>query len=211
MSTIRPIVQLVDIWMFTEYHEVMRGDLIYKVLDFIEDSARGTADFVDTFLSAGYGASLGKFQYLGNIKAEKRLDYQIDREKRRQLQKYIHKLKKDGLISLDQEGQFQLSAKGKKKLMLLKSNKPIDKDTYQKEVSDKVTIISYDIPEVFRRERKILRDLLLILGFNSVHKSVWVGKVKLPKQFIADLQRLGILDCVEILEVTKTGSLKAVD
>jgi hypothetical protein len=36
-----------------------------------------------------------------------------------------------------------------------------------------------------------------------------VGKVFLPERFIKDLSRLGILDYVEILEVTKNGTLKS--
>ena len=71
-----------------------------------------------------------------------------------------------------------------------------------------MTIISYDLPVAFNKERNILRDMLRVLGFNLVHKSVWVGKVVLPERFVADLSRLGILDYIEILEVTKEGTLK---
>ena len=63
--------------------------------------------------------------------------------------------------------------------------------------------------KAFNRERNILRDILRMLGFNLIHKSVWIGKVKLPERFIADLQRLGILEYVEILEVTKSGTLES--
>ena len=62
----------------------------------------------------------------------------------------------------------------------------------------------------FNRERDILRDIMKLLGFNIIHQSVWVGKVKLPKQFIIDLEIMGILKYVEIMEVTKKGSLKNV-
>jgi len=72
-----------------------------------------------------------------------------------------------------------------------------------------VVVVSYDIPIAFNRERNILRDMLRMLGFNLVHKSVWVGKVLLPEKFVADLSRLGIIDYVEILEVTKNGTLKS--
>ena len=76
-------------------------------------------------------------------------------------------------------------------------------------MGDKVIVISYDIPVAFNKERNILRDMLRMLNFHLVHKSVWVGKVALSKRFIADLNRLGILDYVEILEVTKNGTLKS--
>ena len=70
-------------------------------------------------------------------------------------------------------------------------------------------MISYDIPIAFNRERNILRDILRMLGFNLIHKSVWIGKVLLPERFVGDLIKLGILDYVEILEVAKNGTLKS--
>ena len=71
-------------------------------------------------------------------------------------------------------------------------------------------IVSYDIPVLFNRERDGLRNVLKVLGFKMVHKSVWVGKVKLPEQFISMLEKCGILEYVEILKVTKRGSLQSV-
>ena len=70
-------------------------------------------------------------------------------------------------------------------------------------------MVSYDIPIAFNKERNILRDMLRMLGFNLIHKSVWIGKVLLPDKFIVNLSKLGILDYVEILEVTKNGTLKS--
>ena len=85
----------------------------------------------------------------------------------------------------------------------------LNRNLYKKQEGDRVTVISYDIPVAFNKERAILRDILSELDFHLVHKSVWVGRVILPKRFIADLNRMGILDYVEILEVTKSGTLKS--
>jgi len=71
-----------------------------------------------------------------------------------------------------------------------------------------VIVISYDIPVAFNKERNILRDMLRTLGLYMVHRSVWVGKVVLPERFVIDLNKLGVMDYVEILEVTKNGTLK---
>ena len=188
----------------------MKGDTIYKILDFLEDRSMATADFFSGFLAAGYGATLGEMEYQHNIRDQARHSYKIDREKKRNLQKYIYKLKNQGLISKNPSGKIFLSSKGKKKLCLLTKNRILDKKEYKKESSDKVTIISYDIPIAFNRERAILRDLLKLLGFQMIHKSAWVGKVKLPSQLVTDLDKLGILEFVEILEVTKSGSLKLI-
>ena len=126
------------------------------------------------------------------------------------MQKYIYKLKSQGFLSENSEGRIVLSGTGKKKLNLLRKSKILDRKQYRKEISDKVTIISYDLPVAFNKERNTLRDLLRLLGFKLIHKSVWVGKVKLPKQFILALEKLGIIKFVEILEVTKSGSLNKI-
>ena len=187
----------------------MKGEIIYKILDTLENRVMATFDFFDAIISAGYGASFGKLQYEHKKRLNRRLEYKLNREIKRKLQKYISKLKSSGLISENSSGQVLLSKRGKKKLAILKQETFINKHNYKKQENDKVIVISYDIPVTFNTERKILVDILKRLGFNPVHKSVWVGKVKLPKQFIIDLGKLGILDYIEILEVTKSGSLKS--
>ena len=187
----------------------MQGEILYKILNFLEDRITETFDFSDAFLSAGYGASFWKLESEHKKRKEKRVVYQQDREKRRRLQKYIYNLKKDGLIDQNSSNQFVLTKNGKDKLEFFKNQILINKNNYKKEVGDKVIIISYDIPVVFNKERNNLRDILKSLGFNLVHKSVWIGKVKLPKHFVTALEKLNILDYVEILEVTESGSLKS--
>jgi hypothetical protein len=41
-----------------------------------------------------------------------------------------------------------------------------------------------------------------------VQKSVWVGKTKIPQDFLDDLFKLKLVDFVEIFEISRTGSLK---
>ena len=164
-------------------------------------------DFWQAVLRAGYGASMGKIDREYRKIDEKRHSYQIQREKKRYLQKYLHKLKKQGLISENSLNQITLSKKGKHKLNSLRDKKILNKNSYKEQPGEKVIIISYDLPTPFNKERDILREILKMLGFNMIHKSVWVGKVKIPKEFIFAVERLGILKFVEILEVTKNGSL----
>ena len=75
------------------------------------------------------------------------------------------------------------------------------------ETSAALTIISYDIPETARKERMWLCEILKLLGFTAVHKSVWAGSVKIPKAFLRELDKRGILENVQIFEVTKKGTL----
>ena len=71
-----------------------------------------------------------------------------------------------------------------------------------------VIIVSFDVPERERRKRDWLRDALRNLGLRMVHKSVWIGKQKLPREFLADLARLRLTDFIEVFEVGKQGSLR---
>ena len=187
----------------------MKGEIIYKILTSLEEKAINMIDLMSVIISSGYGASMGKIEYELEKKNKKRINNQVEKEKIRKLKKYLSKLGKDGLISKNSSEKIDLTPKGKRKLNLFKKSFLFNQVKYKKEKSDYIIMISYDIPIAFNKERGMLRDILRYLGFNLVHKSVWVGKTKLPKEFIVDLEKLGILDYLEILEVTKNGSLKS--
>ncbi|MES2023739.1 MAG: hypothetical protein V4439_03575 [Patescibacteria group bacterium] len=189
----------------------MKRKIVYKILESLENSALGLLDLAITISESGYGASLGKLDRAVEEKFSKRTALRLEKEKMVRIKKYLSKLKSDGLINENSSGKIFLTTKGNQKLGAYKKSDLSIRDGYIKEVGDKVIIISYDIPVAFNRERNILRDILRMLGLEPVHKSVWVGKVKLPKKFIEDMGHLGILDYLEILEVTKSGSLKTVE
>ncbi len=186
----------------------MKGEIIYKILNFLSERTLDQIDFTNAFLQAGYGATGDKIRYELSKIEEKRISSEIKKEKVRNFQKYLSKLKSEGFILENNSKQIYLSDKGKNKLNNFKKSLPLNKDLYKKKTGETVVVISYDIPIAFNRERDILRDMLRMLGFSLVHKSVWIGKVLLPESFIADLSRLGIMDYIEILEVTKNGTLK---
>jgi len=187
----------------------MRGEIIYKILDSLGSGVNDQIDFAKAFLLAGYGASGGKINREFNKIQNQRINKELEKKERLKLQKYLSKLKRDGLIHENESKQIYLSEKGKKKFNNFQNSISPKNYLDKKKISERVTVISYDIPIAFNRERRILRDILRVLGFNLVHKSVWVGKIWLPERFIKDLSKLGILDYVEILEVTKNGTLKS--
>src|SRR3989344_4833309 len=163
----------------------MRGGLMYKILDFVEDRSFGTVDFFTAFLKAGYGAGLSKLDNEFKQETRKRRTYEIERDRKRHLQKYLYKLKKEGFISQNEKNEkLTISTKGQERLKILRRDKILDKNSYEKRSGKQVIIISYDLPNLFNRERDMLREVLRALGFKMIHKSVWVGKVKLPKSFI---------------------------
>lgn len=187
----------------------MKGEIIYKILNTLGEGAMYQADFTNAILRAGYGATPGKIDSEFSKIQNKRINKEIDKVRINKFKKYLSKLKSDGLILEDKSDRIYLSSKGTKKLGVFKNSLYLNDNFYNKKVGDKVVIVSYDIPVAFNRERNMLRDILRMLGFDLIHKSVWVGKVMIPERFVRDLSRLGILDYVEILEVTKSGTLKS--
>jgi len=186
----------------------MKGKIIYKVLDLLRNGAQDQADFINAVIRAGYGASSAQLDYQISKLQDKRTTLLVKKQKITNFRKYLSKLKQQGFISQNNQGGVFLKEKGKKKLNDF-DNSISFKEAYAVKRGDRVIVISYDIPVAFNRERNILRGMLAALGFNLVHKSVWVGKVALPARLIADLSNLGIIDFVEILEVTKNGTLKS--
>lgn len=187
----------------------MRGKITYKILNALEGIAISQIDFIHAFLKSGYGASSGKINYEFNKLQDKRIHKQIEKENSLKLSKYLSKLKSEGFILENSSKQIHLSDRGKKKLINFQQTISPEHYRNSNKIGEKVIVVSYDIPIAFNRERNILRDILHVLGFNLIHKSVWVGKVSLPERFVSDLSKLGIIDYVEILEVTKNGTLKS--
>lgn len=187
----------------------MKGEIIYKILNSLGNEVLDYVDFTNAFLKAGYGASGGKIRYEYSKLQNKRFDSEINAQKINNFKKYLSKLKSEGLILKNNGDQIYLSDKGKKKLNNLQNSFSLNKDLYKSKAGDRVVVVSYDIPIAFNKKRDILRDMLRMLNFHLIHKSVWVGKVILPERFIFDLNRLGITDYVEIFEVTKNGTLKS--
>ncbi len=69
-------------------------------------------------------------------------------------------------------------------------------------------IVLFDIPEKESAQRAWLREVLKNLKFTMLQKSVWVGNSSLPEEFMNDLRARGIDKFVEILAVTKSGTLR---
>lgn len=199
----------------------MKGDLTLRVLEVAKEMSLDLSDLFAVLLSSGYGASYSKLQYgLEKRRYQRYKSVSKDSPERRLKDQYytlIYKLKKDDLIRLNvRNGKkiVALTKKGEGKLGLLRLRKknalpsPRYSESSFRGEGNKFTIISFDIPEKERRKRAWLRSVLGNLGFKMIQKSVWLGKVKIPKDFLEDLLKLKLIDFVEIFEITKTGSLK---
>ena len=181
-----------------------------KVLEMLKDQAINQVDFFNAVLASGYGASMSKIDYeyqkQQKVSQGKKFQLQNLKSRKRRFQKFISKMKQDGLICEIDGDNFAISAKGKVKLVKLKNNLP--GRHYEKENQNNPVIISFDVPERLRRKRNWLREVIKNLGFEMIHQSVWIGKVKIPQDMIVDLENLKILEYVEIFEISKKGTLQ---
>lgn len=197
----------------------MKGEKILKALEFIGKTVCETADFIDAVITpentkgsylgiwGGYGRERrGKHKRFYSIKAE-------DERLRASAYEMLYRLKRDGLIIKKKRDDcwiWKNTDKGRKKKESLKAGlyrfSPLG--NYKSEQGDLVMIVSFDIPEREKRKRNWLRAILRRLGFRMMQKSVWIGKIKIPEEFINDLKKLQIISYVEIFAVTKTGTIK---
>ncbi|MEK7459917.1 MAG: hypothetical protein AAB636_02525 [Patescibacteria group bacterium] len=188
----------------------MRGELMYKILNTIEDGVTDLINSQVTIISAGYGASLNRIEYENNLKKRKsilnRLNRTKSQESKLRLQKYLYKLKKDGLLVQD-GAKFFLTKDGKKRLTIMKTKMLMD---IPKMVSPNLIIFSYDLPVSSRVLRDRVREILKILDFKMIHQSLWVGKIKISKELLKYLEEIEALKYIEILEVTKQGTLSSI-
>ncbi len=191
----------------------MKGELIFKILEFISEAACDTGSFLEIFLSSSKMNYSALKNFSNNRTAPLRTTVSDRyRQDRRKYDVMLSKLKKDGLITSEgRRGVWNITKSGSKKLDHLReqirSGFP-NVEKYTSENSDSLVIISFDIPEVQKRKRNWVRRVLIELGFKMLQKSVWMGKIKAPKEFIEDLRILKLIDYLEIFSVGQSGTIR---
>lgn len=199
----------------------MKGETTLNILEAVGDLGTAVSDVFGAILNSGYSASYGKLNHeISKRQFErsvKRLNMEEKREAKAKFNSMLYKLERDELIIKGTKTNrdnpiLKLTLKGKSRLNLLRNRKTnaLPVLSYEKSTTDKFVIIIFDIPEKIRRKRNWLRSALENLGLKMIQKSVWMGKIKLPKTFLEDLKKLELIDFVEIFEITKTGSLKQI-
>lgn len=192
----------------------MKGENRLKILEFLGDSSRLISDTLFIF-TLPYGTSLGKMEHLLRKKHREENLKNIYKEKRR-FSDLLYRLKKDNLVEgADKNGRFflKLTLKGKKCLEKMRFAKPnvLPNNQFQSESENLFKIVIFDIPEKERRKRAWLRAALRNLKFIMLQKSVWIGKAKLPREFISAIDDLNLSSYVEIFVISKSGSLRQLD
>lgn len=197
----------------------MKGEVTLRVLESITGFAGRAANIVEVILSSGYGASIGTLER-NLTRLERRRAYEhLQEEEKALLQKrfstMLYRLQKDGLTENIERrrGRFalpQLTAKGRKVLLELKKRREnrLPSAHYDATPQHQSIIVAFDIPESEKRKRAWLRAALKHMEFRMVQKSFWIGRKKIPHEFLEDLRVLKLARFVEIFEVNRAGTLE---
>ncbi len=197
----------------------MRGEFTYKILQGLGDAGEDLLDFTIAVINAGYGASSKKIDYeFDKIKDARSIttfkNEEVKREKQKALN-FLYKLKRDGLIEAKRGNirKFKLTFRGLAKLKFLyKRNVSVIPSPvkYGEQKNGSPIIVVFDIPEKERAKRNWLRAVLKNFGFKMIQKSVWFGKKKIPHELVEDIKNQKLVDCIEILEISKSGTLRQI-
>ena len=175
------------------------------ILSILEGQAEATADLFDSYFCSrneSYRKLRGKL--LGTIPRTKFSKYWAEiYSERNKFYKTLSALKKAGLISKSEntgKSMWSITGNGKNKLTSMIQNfTDITPSKFP-------TIVSYDIPNRYTRDRNWLRLVLLKLGFSAAHKSLLIGNFKIPEALLVELRKRKILEYVHILEINNTGT-----
>ncbi|MDP2650866.1 MAG: CRISPR-associated endonuclease Cas2 [bacterium] len=189
----------------------MRQTLTEKILEVLIDGAATSLYLFAAIVASPYGASQKqmerKFWELQERGGSRNRPKDFSKQ-RNNFYSLLSQLKKDELIE-SKNRKWGITFLGKEKhKTILKGFPP---GQYEKEKDSNLKIFIFDIPEKEKYKRKWLRGRLSELGFKMLQKSVWAGRVKVPKEFIEDLRDLKLLQYIEIFAVTKSGSLRKID
>ncbi|MDO8536817.1 MAG: hypothetical protein Q7R94_01060 [bacterium] len=184
------------------------------VLDFLQGSSEAFINLAETStLKYGGRKRLAKIAAGRGFRFEEQWsDLYRNRQKFYNL---LNHLKSQGLVEAKKHGRtsfWKITKKGEEKLLILRERNLYGKKSadYGAGQADTFKIISYDIPANENRKRWWLRLALLSLGFTVLQKSVWVGRKKIPQEFLEDLRLRKMLSYIHIFEVRKSGTLKEI-
>lgn len=196
----------------------MKGDITLKILEHIKSHTADGVSLLKEFLLCGCNLPLHKVidkAFKDDLKSlKKNLEKENWEKINNRFNSMLNKLERDGLIEKSRnksKRSFKITKIGIKKISALKKLKKeaLPNKNFNKEKSNKTSIIIFDIPEKERRKRDWLRIAISNMGFELVQKSVWMGKLTIPKEFLESLKNLKIINYIEIFEITKQGSLKS--
>lgn len=190
----------------------MKGGLTLFMLEAIQLSTATAWEISDTLTYYGKTAHYERLRHIYRKLPEHKLLFQKQIEllkDKRRFSKLISRLKSQGLVAEDKIKKcLILTSKGGAKVETLRED--VLSNFYLAKETKELKIVLFDIPEKESAHRAWIRQVLKNLKFTMLQKSVWVGTSSLPEEFMNDLRARGIDKFVEILAVTKSGTLRQV-
>lgn len=178
-----------------------------KIFSILAEAGQSTGEFLAMFLT-DYATSYRMLRGLPIRGKRTAPDPQeFVRAEKQRFYNLLSKLKREKLIQRAQNGKWRLTVRGIKRSHTILQRMP-PTHTYDPKPSRELILIVFDVPEKERRKRNWLRAALKRLNFRMLQQSVWMGKTELPETFLHDLRRMRLLSYVEILVITRTGSVR---
>jgi len=189
------------------------------ILFYVSEVGRTSEEIFAFIIGASFGPRPGMNQGLKTVAALRRSRLknrgkeEAERAEMIRVRRIIQSLRVDGLLVSERKGHsvaYKITEHGQLWLNRKASVLPtgLSNKKYSSEPAATVTIITYDVPHSFRSKRDWLRARIVGMGFSFLQKSIFVGKRKIPQEFLDDLEIVGIAKFVEIFEITKQGTLK---
>ncbi|PIT88968.1 MAG: hypothetical protein COU27_02825 [Candidatus Levybacteria bacterium CG10_big_fil_rev_8_21_14_0_10_36_7] len=188
-----------------------KGDITFVVLEKLIDSAQGMGELFEVFF-ADYQTSYRKLRGLARKKRDRFTAEELS-SARHNFSALMSRLQKDGLVKKlkgTDAKQFLATQEGVRKFKVLQKRRKrqFPESDYDIIQGKEFIIITFDIPESERGKRDWLRSALKYMEFKMVQKSVWIGKTKLPEDFLKDLHEFSLVEYIEIFKATRQGSLR---
>ncbi len=193
----------------------MQKNLTFTALSTIGDACVEFENLFEAILIAGYGASSARVEAVRRrIEDRQSLAGQqlvMLRENKKRCRALIKRLEQQGLIEhVQKRGKIfiNITERGTSRLARIQERKTIKEAPMTAQAKNaRWIIIVFDIPEKKRCKRDWIRRTLNTMGFTMIQRSVWMGQTILPKAFVENITKQDIAPYVEILEVTREGSV----
>jgi CRISPR/Cas system-associated endoribonuclease Cas2 len=195
----------------------MKGKYALQILTAIGETAVHASDVLRVMIEHPSREAFltQSFKNLAAIERKRERGKAIREEYFRRANRYknvVAWLKRDGIVkevTLKKQRFICITLKGRKyrEMLLKRQENALPEPHYAKRKQKRTVIVAFDVPEKEKGKRAWLRQALKSVGFRMIQKSVWFGRAEIPPEMLSDLQRLHLIEFVEIFSVTQKGSL----
>lgn len=128
------------------------------------------------------------------------VDQKQPKFKKETIRKNLSRLTKQGLIAKDPKQKVHyLTEQGKEFVSYIENRFLILKKPWD----GKLRIVVFDVPEKKKHWREVIRQELVLMQFQQLQKSVYVGKHPLSESFCQEMEEAGIAEYVFIFTVAQ--------